>query len=57
MTSEDIKGAIRKVSNEYFREYRRKNPEKIKAISQRHWLKKAIEQGLIIEEDLKEVTT
>lgn len=33
----------RKARNEYFREYRRKNPEKIAAIKARYWEKKAKE--------------
>ena len=31
------------VRREYYREWRKKNPEKVRAINERYWTKKAIE--------------
>ncbi|MBE5773356.1 MAG: phosphatase [Clostridiales bacterium] len=32
---------IRKAKNEYQRQWRKQNPEKVKAIQERYWLRKA----------------
>lgn len=34
----------REERNKYFREWRRKNKDKVKAINKRYWLKKALEK-------------
>jgi hypothetical protein len=36
-----MKETARRARNEYLREYRRKNPEKTKAIAERYWMRKA----------------
>ena len=36
---------IRKAQNAYYREYRKKNPEKIKKYIERYWLKKAAQMN------------
>lgn len=38
-----LDGAAREERNRYYREYRAKNKEKIKAIQRRYWEKKATE--------------
>ena len=42
LTEEELKDKARLARNRYAREYRRKNPEKIKAINERYWIKKAL---------------
>ena len=47
---EDILAEIRKANREYKKEWRKKNPDKVKAANERYWLKKAKalqERGLI----------
>jgi hypothetical protein len=41
--NDDTKKFIAETRREYFREYRKKNPEKIKAINERYWAKKALD--------------
>lgn len=41
---------IRKTRNQYYREYRAKNKEKIRAINQRYWTRKA-EKDKEVEEN------
>lgn len=43
MTAEQ-REAVRKARNAYVREWRKKNPEKVKKYWERYWLKKAQEQ-------------
>ena len=43
LTEKELKEKARLARNRYAREYRRKNPEKIKAINERYWVKKALE--------------
>ena len=43
LTEKELKDKARLARNRYAREYRRKNPEKIKAINERYWIKKALE--------------
>ena len=43
LKQEELKEKARLARNRYAREYRRKNPEKIKAINERYWIKKALE--------------
>ena len=40
-----IADAAREARNRYYREYRAKNREKMKAIRQRYWEKKALMEG------------
>lgn len=40
---EEAKALIRKQRAEYAREWRKRNPDKDKAIVQRYWLKKSVE--------------
>ena len=42
LTEKELKEKARLARNRYAREYRRKNPEKIKAINERYWVKKAL---------------
>lgn len=39
--SETQREAIKQARREYQREWRRKNPDKVKAAQERHWLRKA----------------
>ena len=41
LKEKELKEKARLARNRYAREYRRKNPEKIKAINERYWIKKA----------------
>ena len=40
LTEKELKEKARIAKNRYAREYRRRNPEKIKAINERYWAKK-----------------
>lgn len=40
---EDVQETIRKLKNKKAKEWRDKNKDKVKAINQRYWLKKALE--------------
>lgn len=42
MTEEEIKRAIREEKNRQAREWRRKNPDKVRAQNERYWRKKAM---------------
>lgn len=37
----DLENMARELRNKYQREWRKQNPEKVKIIIQRHWLRKA----------------
>lgn len=41
--------AAREIKNKYLREWRRKNPDKVKAANARYWEKKAAEMKLAEE--------
>lgn len=43
--SKKTEAIIREIKNEYAREWRRKNKDKVKEINDRYWLKKAKESG------------
>ena len=43
LKEKELKEKARLARNRYAREYRRNNPEKIKAINERYWIKKALE--------------
>lgn len=43
LTEKELKEKARLARNRYAREYRRKNPDKIKAINERYWAKKGLE--------------
>ena len=43
LKEKELKEKARLARNRYAREYKRKNPEKIKAINERYWIKKALE--------------
>ena len=43
MTQEEICEAARKACNEYNREWRRRNPDKVRARNQIYWEKKAMQ--------------
>ena len=45
MNKENAVEKARKARNAYLREWRRKNPEKVRAIQQRYWEKKALKKG------------
>ena len=47
---EEILAEIRKANREYKKEWRKKNPDKVKASNERYWLKKARE---IMEKEAK----
>ena len=38
---EDLKEEIKKLKSEYLKEWRKKNPDKVKEINNRYWLNKA----------------
>ncbi len=42
LTDEQIQELSRKIQREYQREWRKKNPDKIKEYNQRYWRKKAL---------------
>ncbi|MDD4234667.1 MAG: helix-turn-helix domain-containing protein [Bacteroidales bacterium] len=44
MSKLELSEAARKAKNEYHRQWRKKNPEKVKQANLRHWEKKAQEQ-------------
>ena len=46
LKEKELKEKARLARNRYAREYRRNNPEKIKAINERYWVKKALELEL-----------
>lgn len=50
MTNQEIDIAARAEKNKYLREWRRKNPEKVKAAANRYWAKKAAQAGAESEE-------
>jgi hypothetical protein len=41
--SEKLKAEIREAQRQYKREWRRKNPDKVKAANERYWIKRARE--------------
>lgn len=43
LTPEELEAA-RRARNEYQREWRRRNPEKVRAAQKRYWLRKAAQQ-------------
>jgi len=43
LTDEQIKELAREKQREYLREWRKRNPDKIKEYNQRYWRKKALE--------------
>ena len=43
LKEKELKEKARLARNRYAREYKRRNPEKIKAINERYWIKKALE--------------
>ena len=47
---EEVLAEIRKVNREYKKEWRKKNPDKVKAANERYWLKKAKE---LMEKEVK----
>ena len=55
MTEKELQEAARLTCNEYAREWRRRNPEKVRERNRRYWEKKArqkIEQKSATKEDL-----
>lgn len=42
MASQEISTAAHAAKNKYLREWRKKNPEKVKAAANRYWARKAI---------------
>lgn len=45
MANQEINNAARAAKNKYLREWRKKNPEKVKAAADRYWAKKAAQAG------------
>lgn len=41
LTGTDLQEKARQLRNAYMREYRKRNPEKIKEINKRYWIKRA----------------
>ena len=50
MTDKEL-NRIRMLKNEYQRQWRKKNPGKVKAIQERYWLKRAQQQMKVGEEN------
>lgn len=50
MENQEINIAARAAKNEYLREWRKKNPEKVKAAANRYWAKKAAQAEAAKEE-------
>jgi hypothetical protein len=47
---EEVLAEIRRANREYKKEWRKKNPDKVKASNERYWLKKAKE---LMEKEVK----
>lgn len=47
---QDMEQRIRKARNEYMREWRRKNPEKVRAISRRYWATRANKKAALTKQ-------
>lgn len=45
LNAEDLKIQVKKYLSDYSREWRKKNPDKVKRINMRYWLKKANEEA------------
>ncbi len=45
MFTDEEKKKIRVIQNEYHKNWRKKNPQKIKAINERYWKKKLAERS------------
>lgn len=48
---EKTKEAARLARNQYMREWRRKNPEKARAIAERHWIRKGLALCAVSQEE------